>query len=241
MWSGVAESVGGDWDLGGYLLHLRVYSSHSSLIPDMKLLFASSNPHKIEEVARILGPGFDLSGPGAVGFTREVPENENTFEGNALLKASALYAHCSKLFGEGAVGCFADDSGLEVDALGGAPGVWSARYAGETDPGLRDQANIQLLLRRMEGFKEQTARSARFRTVVAFIHRGRHWFFEGKVEGYIAFEPKGSGGFGYDPVFVPEGYAKHFSELTMEEKNRISHRGEAVRRFAEFLQSYREE
>lgn len=207
----------------------------------MKLLFASSNPHKIEEVARILGPRFDLSGPGSVGFPREVPENENTFEGNALLKASALYAHCSKLFGEGAVGCFADDSGLEVDALGGAPGVWSARYAGETHPKLRDQANIHLLLRRMEEFTEVTARSARFRTVVAFIHRGRHWFFEGKVEGYIDFEPKGSGGFGYDPVFVPEGSAKHFSELTMEEKNRISHRGEAVRRFAEFLQSYRED
>lgn len=218
---------------------MGVCSAHALPISDMKLLFASANPHKLSEVARILGPDFDFLSLKSVEFEEEIPENEATFEGNALVKASALYAHCSRLLGEGAVGCFADDSGLEVDALDGAPGVRSARYSGENNAVLRDQANIRLLLQRLEGVREMAARSARFRTVVAFVHGSQHWFFEGKVEGYIAFEPRGNEGFGYDPVFVPEGCDCHFSELSMEQKNRISHRGMAVRRFAGFLQSYR--
>lgn len=191
----------------------------------MKLLFASANLHKVVEVARILGSGYELLSLRSVGYLREIPEEGTTFEANALAKALALASHFS-------IPCFADDSGLEVDALGGAPGVWSARFSGERDPLLRDAANIELLLQKLEGVSH---RSARFRTVIAFVNGGRNWFFEGKVEGTIALAPRGTGGFGYDPVFVPEGFASHFSELSMEEKNRISHRGQAVRRLAAFL------
>ena len=191
----------------------------------MKLLFASANLHKVEEVARILGPGYELLSLQSVGYLREIPEEGTTFEANALAKALALASHFS-------IPCFADDSGLEVDVLGGAPGVWSARFSGERNPLLRDAANIALLLQKLEGVSQ---RSARFRTVIAFVNGGQNWFFEGKVEGTIALAPRGTGGFGYDPVFVPEGFASHFSELSMEEKNRISHRGQAVRRLAAFL------
>ena len=186
------------------------------------LVFATNNLHKLEEVRDILGGSFRIASLKEIGCTDDIPETADTLEGNALQKAR----YVKEKFG---YDCFADDTGLEVEALGGAPGVFSARYAG---PGHDSEANMQKLLKELEG---KTNRQAQFRTVVALILEGREYTFEGIVRGTILTERRGTAGFGYDPVFVPEGYAETFAEMGSEEKNRISHRARAVQKLADFL------
>lgn len=192
-----------------------------------EIVFATNNAHKMEEVGAMLGGEYRLVTLRECGITEEIPENEPTIEGNALQKAR--YVH-ERTGGD----CFADDTGLEVDALNGAPGVHSARYA--TD-GHDFEANMRLLLRNMEG---KTDRRARFRTVIALILDGEEYLFEEIVEGRITEQPAGDHGFGYDPVFVPEGETETFAEMSAERKNAISHRGRAVRKFADFMRLYDE-
>lgn len=189
----------------------------------MKLVFATNNAHKLREVSQVVGEEFTLVSLRECGIVEDIPEEQPTLEGNALQKARYIYARTG-------LDCFADDTGLEVDALGGEPGVRSARYA--TD-GHDDEANKRLLLERMEGVE---ARGAQFRTAIALIIGGKEYLFEGIVRGHITTEEKGEGGFGYDPLFVAEGHSLSFAEISAEEKNAISHRGRAVRKLAEFLQ-----
>lgn len=189
----------------------------------MKIVFATNNAHKLDEVRQVVGQKFEVVSLRECGITEDIPENEPTLEGNALAKARYIYARTG-------LDCFADDTGLEVDALGGEPGVRSARYA--TD-GHDDEANKRLLLERMAGAK---SRAAQFRTVVALILGGEEHLFEGVVRGTITTSQQGEGGFGYDPLFVPDGYTSTFAQMSAEEKNAISHRGRAVRKLAEFLQ-----
>ncbi len=189
------------------------------------ILLASANPHKIEELRQILEPfGIELKSthdfPGGV----EVVEDQPDLEGNALKKAR----YWNQLTGLPAL---ADDTGLEVDALNGAPGVYSARYAGEH---VTYAENVAKLLRELD---EENNRKARFRTVIAFVDGANEHLFEGSCEGTIIHVPKGEKGFGYDPVFVPNGYKKTFAELSSEEKNSISHRGRALKNFLELLKN----
>lgn len=188
----------------------------------MKIVFATNNAHKLDEVRQVVGDKFTLVSLRECGIVEDIPENEPTLEGNALAKARYIYERTG-------ADCFADDTGLEVDALGGEPGVRSARYA--TD-GHDDEANKRLLLERLQGVEN---RAAQFRTAVALIMGGKEYLFEGIVRGRIATEQHGEGGFGYDPLFVPEGYDRTFAQMSAEEKNAISHRGRAVRKLAEFL------
>lgn len=188
----------------------------------MKLIFATNNAHKLAEVQAVLGEGYELVTPRQMGITEEIPETASTLEGNARQKARYLYERTG-------LDCFADDTGLEVDALDGAPGVHSARYA--TD-GHDFEANTRLLLRNMEGKED---RRARFRTAIILIEGGEEHLFEGRVEGEITYEPAGCGGFGYDPVFRPEGYEQTFAEMSADEKNSISHRARAVAKLVEYL------
>lgn len=190
----------------------------------MKIVFATNNAHKLDEVRQVVGDKFALVSLRECGIVEDIPENEPTLEGNALAKARYIYERTG-------ADCFADDTGLEVDALGGEPGVRSARYA--TD-GHDDEANKRLLLERLQGVEN---RAAQFRTAVALIMGGKEYLFEGIVRGRIAAEQHGEGGFGYDPLFVPEGYDRTFAQMSAEEKNAISHRGRAVRKLAEFLQN----
>ncbi|MBO5805646.1 MAG: RdgB/HAM1 family non-canonical purine NTP pyrophosphatase [Tidjanibacter sp.] len=187
-----------------------------------RIIFATNNAHKLDEVRAILGNTIELTTLKEAGITEDIPENEPTIEGNALAKARYVWERTG-------CDCFADDTGLEVDALGGAPGVHSARYA--TD-GHDFAANRTKLLREMEGKEHRTAR---FRTVVALIEGGKESCFEGVVEGEITTSEMGEGGFGYDPLFRPEGYEQTFAELAPEEKNAISHRGRAVAKLAAYL------
>lgn len=189
----------------------------------MKLVFATNNAHKLREVSQVVGEEFTLVSLRECGIVEDIPEEQPTLEGNALQKARYIYARTG-------LDCFADDTGLEVDALGGEPGVRSARYA--TD-GHDDEANKRLLLERMQGVE---ARGAQFRTAIALIIGGKEYLFEGIVRGNITTEEQGEGGFGYDPLFVAEGCEQSFAEISAEEKNAISHRGRAVRKLAEFLQ-----
>lgn len=189
-----------------------------------QIIFATNNAHKLSEVQAVLGDRFRLVTLAECGIAEEIPEDAPTLEGNALQKARYVHERTG-------ADCFADDTGLEVDALGGAPGVHSARYA--TD-GHDFAANNRLLLRNLAGAAD---RSAHFRTVIALILDGREYLFEGRVDGRIAESEAGCGGFGYDPLFVPEGFDKTFAEMGADEKNAISHRGRAVRRLVEFLQS----
>lgn len=188
----------------------------------MKIVFATNNAHKLSEVQAVLGPTFELVTPRQAGVTEDIPEEQPTIAGNASQKAHYLYDRTG-------LDCFADDTGLEVDALNGAPGVHSARYA--TD-GHDFEANNALLLRNLEGIGN---RRARFRTVISLILAGEEYLFEGIVEGHIAQCPSGTGGFGYDPLFIPEGSDRTYAEMSSEEKNALSHRGRAVRKLAEFL------
>lgn len=189
-----------------------------------EIVFATNNAHKLEEVTAILGDSYKLITLGACGITEDIPEEEPTIEGNALQKARYVHARTG---GD----CFADDTGLEVEMLDGAPGVHSARYA---TSGHDFEANVKLLLKNMEGAAN---RRARFRTVIALILTGKEYTFEGIVEGVITETPSGNGGFGYDPVFVPDGYSETFSEMSPELKNTISHRARAVQQFAEFMKT----
>ena len=184
----------------------------------MKIVFATNNAHKLDEVRQVVGEKFEIVSLRECGIVEDIPENEPTLEGNALAKARYIYERTG-------FNCFADDTGLEVDA-----GVRSARYA--TD-GHDDEANKRLLLERLQGVEN---RAAQFRTAVALILGGKEYLFEGIVRGEIALEQHGEGGFGYDPLFVPEGYDRTFAQMSSEEKNAISHRGRAVRKLAEFLQ-----
>ncbi len=188
----------------------------------MKILFATNNAHKLAEVRAVLGDDFTLVTPRDCGVTEEVPETQPTLEGNAAQKARYLYERTG-------CDCFADDTGLEVEALGGAPGVHSARYA--TD-GHDFAANNRLLLRNLEGAAN---RRARFRTVICLILGGEEHLFEGIVEGRIAEHESGTEGFGYDPLFVPDGSDRSFARMNAEEKNALSHRGRAVRQLADYL------
>lgn len=187
------------------------------------LVFATGNLHKLEEVQGLLGKDFALSCLKDVGITEDIPETAMTLQENALQKARYVYRKCN-------CACFADDTGLEVDALQGEPGVFSARYAGPQKDSL---ANMQLVLSKLEGMQN---RSARFKTVIAYIDdAGNEHLFEGKVEGIIIAEPTGSEGFGYDPIFVPQGYDKTFAELPLSIKNAIGHRGKAMQKLLDFL------
>jgi XTP/dITP diphosphohydrolase len=187
-----------------------------------QLIFATNNAHKLVEVRDILGDIYRLVSLREIHCSDVIPETAGTLEGNALLKARFVKEHYG-------FDCFADDTGLEVVALNNAPGVYSARYAGEAkDSG----ANRRKLLQKME---KETDRSARFRTVIALIKDGREYLFEGIVEGEIIREERGTAGFGYDPVFVPKGYTETFAEMGEEIKNTISHRAEAVNQLKLFL------
>ena len=188
----------------------------------MKLIFATNNAHKVAEVQAVLGDGYELVTPRQMGITEDIPETASTLEGNARQKARYLYERTG-------LDCFADDTGLEVDALDGAPGVHSARYA--TD-GHDFEANTRLLLHNMEGKED---RRARFRTAIILIEGGEEHLFEGRVEGEITHAPAGCGGFGYDPVFRPEGYELTFAEMSADKKNSISHRARAVAKLVEYL------
>jgi XTP/dITP diphosphohydrolase len=187
------------------------------------LIFATSSTHKISEVQAIAGDRLDILSLTDVGYENLIlEETTDTFHGNAQQKAQTLY----DLIGQD---CFAEDTGLEVDALNGAPGVYTARYSGsEGDP----SKNINKLLRELTGI---THRTARFRTVIALIINRALYLFEGSVEGTIAESPSGSGGFGYDPVFIPAGYTQTFAELSPEVKNALSHRSQAVHKMLAFL------
>ena len=189
-----------------------------------KLIFATNNAHKLGEVQALLGDAFELVTLRECGITEDIPETSATLEGNALQKARYVYSKTG-------LDCFADDTGLEVDALDGAPGVHSARYA--TD-GHDFAANNRLLLKNLESAKERTAR---FRTVIALIIDGVEYTFEGRVEGVIATEESGSEGFGYDPLFVPSGEIITFAQMSAEAKNAISHRGRAVAELVKFLKT----
>lgn len=189
-----------------------------------KLVFATNNAHKLEEVAAMLGERIELLSLRDIGCHADIPETGKTLEENALIKARYVNEH----FG---TDCFADDTGLEVEALGGEPGVYSARYAG--GEGHDAVANMKKLLTRLQGVDN---RRARFRTVIALIRNGQTYEFEGIVNGTIITEPHGDGGFGYDPVFVPDGYSQTFAELG-DVKNHISHRARAVQKLVDFLKN----
>lgn len=187
-----------------------------------KFIFATNNLHKLEEVQQMLNNQFTLVSLKDMGCVEDIPENEPTIEGNALFKARYIYQKYGK-------DCFADDSGLEVEVLNNAPGVRSARYAGE---GKDSQENMNLLLENLKGKKN---RKARFRTVIACVIDGQEFVFEGIINGEIKEQGFGKNGFGYDPIFCPEGYAQTFAELPSEVKNQISHRALAVQKFLLFL------
>jgi XTP/dITP diphosphohydrolase len=188
------------------------------------LVFATNNPHKAREVEQILGGGFLVKTLKDIGCLEDIEETEDTLEGNALLKAR----YVRDRYG---YDCFSEDTGLEVAALGGAPGVHTARYAGA---GRDPDDNINLLLSNLAGHEN---RNARFRTIIALLYGGRELLLEGVCEGRIGTEKRGAGGFGYDPVFIPDGYEQTFAELGDAVKNRISHRAKATLRLAEILKS----
>lgn len=190
----------------------------------MKIIFATNNRHKLEEVQAILGAGFTLVTPADLGITEDIPEDQTTLEGNALQKARYLYERTG-------ADCFADDTGLEVEALDDAPGVYSARYAGAAKSA---EDNMTLLLENLNGVAN---RKARFRTVIALIMNGEEYLFEGIVDGEIAQQRSGSAGFGYDPIFIPQGYDCSFAEMNGATKNKISHRGRATEKLVAYLLS----
>jgi len=185
------------------------------------LVFATNNKHKLEEVQALIGDKFQLKTLGEIGCLDEIPETGTTFRDNASQKSHYIWDRFN-------MDCFSDDSGLEVDALNGEPGVYSAHYSGSRD----SEENLQLVLDKMRGMKD---RSARFKCIISIILDGNEHFFEGTVEGEITESRSGSAGFGYDPIFRPQGYEVSFAEMSAEEKNRISHRARAVSKLVEFL------
>jgi XTP/dITP diphosphohydrolase len=190
----------------------------------MELVFATNNHHKIREIQQILGNEYNLLNLQDIGHEEDIPENSQTIEANSMEKADFIYCKYGK-------NCFADDTGLEIEALDGRPGVFSARYAGEE----KDmEKNIEKVLFEL---KDHTNRKARFKTIISLILNGKKYQFAGLIFGKILEERKGNGGFGYDPVFLPEGYNQTFAQMDAELKNKISHRGIAVQKLAEFLKS----
>ncbi|PID92911.1 MAG: non-canonical purine NTP pyrophosphatase [Bacteroidetes bacterium] len=189
----------------------------------MQIIFATHNTHKLEEVSQMLPPTLELISLAQLGFHEEIPETATTLEGNATIKSQTIYRRYQQP-------CFADDTGLEVEALGGRPGVHSARYAG---PSQSFEANLRKLLREMEG---HTNRKARFRTVISLFYDDKTYLFEGIINGIITPERAGTSGFGYDPVFLPDGYDQTFAEMDAATKNRISHRGLAFEKLRHFLE-----
>ena len=193
-----------------------------------ELIMATNNAHKLEEVRQILGNTFTVKGLSDIGCTEDIPETADTIEGNALQKARYVHEHYG-------VDCCADDTGLEVDALGGAPGVYTARYGSMNGYGEShdSNANIQCLLDKLE---DAETRTARFRTVIALVQGDKEMLFEGIVEGEILLQKVGEEGFGYDPVFAPiEADGLAFAQMSAEAKNAISHRGRATKKLAEYL------
>ena len=186
------------------------------------LVFATNNKHKLEEISAILGDEIELLSLKDIHCDADIPETAETLQGNALQKAEYIYQHYG-------LDCFADDTGLEVEALNGAPGVYSARYAGD---GHDSEANMLKLLQNLKGIFN---RKAQFRTVICLIMDGKEHLFEGICRGEIIQEKRGNSGFGYDPIFVPEGYKETFSELGNDIKNRISHRAKAVELLCQFF------
>lgn len=188
----------------------------------MKIVFATHNPNKVREINEMLDGAIEIIGLDDIGCTEDIAETQSTMKGNALQKARYVHKKYN-------INCFSEDTGLEVDILNGAPGVKTARYAGERkDP----EANMAKLLGKLYG---QTNRGAQFHTVIALILEGKEYCFDGIARGSISNEKIGEGGFGYDPVFIPEGYEKTFAELDAEEKNSISHRGKATAQLKDFL------
>ncbi len=190
----------------------------------MEICFATNNEHKLAEVQQMLPDTIQLKTLQQIGCTAELPETQNTLEGNSRQKAEYVFEHFQ-------YNCFADDTGLEVDALNGEPGVYSARYSGAQR---NSQDNINLLLQKLEG---QENRKARFRTSITLVLDGEYFQFDGIVEGRIIEAVRGQEGFGYDPVFVPDGYEQTFAEMSATEKNAISHRGRAIAKLVEFLKT----
>jgi XTP/dITP diphosphohydrolase len=187
-----------------------------------KLVFATNNKHKLDEVKAILEPKFSIISLSDLNCSDDIPETANTLEGNALLKAKYIYDK----FG---LDCFADDTGLEIDSLGGEPGIFSARYAGEENDAQKNMLKVLNLMGKTSN------RKACFRTVIVLIQNKNIISFEGRINGTISMIPSGKSGFGYDPIFIPENYSQSFAELGIEEKNRISHRALAVNKLADYL------
>ena len=188
----------------------------------MKLVFATNNKHKLQEVRDIVGDRVEVLSLVDINCYDDIPETADTLQGNALIKARHIYAKYG-------LDCFADDTGLEVEALDGAPGVYSARYAGEE---CDSESNMQKLLQNLTG---ETNRNAQFRTVIALIIRGEEKLFNGIVKGTIATEKKGDSGFGYDPIFIPEGHSESFAQMSSEMKNSMSHRFRATQQLGDYL------
>lgn len=187
-----------------------------------KIVFATNNKHKLSEITDILKDTYTIVSLNEIGFYEDIPETQPTIEGNAQQKAQFIYDRYS-------INCFADDTGLEVDCLNGAPGVYSARYAGKN---ATYQQNVLKLLKEMQGQKD---RNCRFKTVICLITNTKSYFFEGIVEGTITEQQLGTNGFGYDPVFIPKGYNITYAQMTQEQKNSISHRAIAVKKLTDFL------
>lgn len=190
----------------------------------MKLVFATNNAYKLEEIRTALPPTFEIAGLKEIGITEEISETASTLEGNAIQKARYIYNKLS-------TSCFADDTGLEVEVLDNRPGVLSARYAGNE---CNSEKNINKVLAEMAGEKN---RKAKFRTIIAFIHEKQIYCFEGQIQGEISTEKRGEEGFGYDPIFIPQGYNKTFAQMSLFEKNKISHRSKALEKFISFIHS----
>jgi XTP/dITP diphosphohydrolase len=188
----------------------------------IKLVFATNNMHKFNEIEKVIGSTVLLMNLKSIGFQGDIPEDKDTLEDNAAQKAYFIYDKYG-------INCFSDDTGLEIEALQGEPGVYSARYAG-LDCSFED--NMNKVLERMKG---KTNRSARFRTVIALVEQGKLTIFDGEIRGHIIEEKRGSLGFGYDPIFIPQGYTITFAEMSPEEKNRISHRALAIRKLAGYF------
>ena len=188
----------------------------------LRIVAATNNEHKLSEIRPLIGPDLRILSLRDIGCDVDLPETTDTLEGNSLQKAQYVFDHYG-------LPCFADDTGLEVESLNGAPGVYSARYAGEQR---NSDDNIALLLKNLAGHK---SRRARFRTVITLLGFGDAMFFEGIISGTILTERHGTGGFGYDPVFQPDGFSKTLAQITMDEKNRISHRGQAVQKLVDYL------
>ena len=189
---------------------------------ELQILFVTNNPHKLREIREIAGNDFTVMSLGDIGFVGDIPETQDSLEGNACQKSKFIYEKTK-------MNCFADDTGLEIDALDGRPGVYSARYAGE---GCNFSDNINKILKELDEIEN---RKAKFRSVICLIIDGEEYLFEGRIDGTIGTERKGDTGFGYDPVFIPNGYQQTFAEMPPYLKNGVSHRGRAMLKMMKFI------